>query len=196
MQTSRLRLITLAGIVALAVAVLVVIVRNDRSRDLVLRVEPVDASDTITVYAGGAVAKPGLYSLPRGSRIASLIDLAGTTNQTDLALVQMAAELRDGQQVIVPEHTPTPTARSTFTPAAADGTVVSTPVMTTGPTNINTATAAELEGLPGIGPALAQRIVEYRAAHGPFATVEALADVQGISERMVQDFGDLITVGP
>ncbi len=192
MQISRIRLVTLGAIVALSVAVLVVIVRNDRSRDLVLKVEPVDAGDTITVYVGGAVAKPGLYSLPRGARLASALELAGTSGQADLSSVQMASELRDGQQVLVPGRTPTP-APLIGAATQTEGTATAT---STGPVNINTATAAELDGLPGIGPSLAQRIVDYRTAHGPFATVADLADVQGISDRMVQDFGDLITAGP
>ena len=65
-----------------------------------------------------------------------------------------------------------------------------------GPININTASAAELEALPGIGPALAERIIEYRNEHGPFSTIDALVDVQGVSERMVEDFRDQVTVGP
>ena len=64
------------------------------------------------------------------------------------------------------------------------------------PVDINTATVSELDGLPGIGPALAQRIVEYRSENGPFRTVADLVAVQGISERMVEEMGSRITVGP
>ncbi len=102
---NHLRLLTIGGIIALAIAVLVVIVRGDRSKDLVLRVEPITGNDEITVYAGGAVSVPGLYTLPRGSRLAALLDQAGLADTADVGNLQMATELRDGQQVVVPTQT-------------------------------------------------------------------------------------------
>lgn len=193
METNRTRLLAVGGIVALVVAVTILMLRGDRSRDLVLKVEPVSGNDQITVYAGGAVATPGLYTLPRGSRVASLVDRAGLLDDADSAALQMAAELQDGQQIIVPTRVPASAAPAI---AQTGGSPVAAPSSSTGPVNINTASIAQLDQLPGIGPALAQRIVDYRTAHGPFATVDALAAVQGISDRMVQDLGALITVGP
>lgn len=190
MDRSHIRLLTIGGIIALAIAVVVVIVRGDRSKDLVLRVEPISGNDQITVYAGGAVSVPGLYTLQRGSRLAVLLDQAGLADTADVAKLQMATELRDGQQVIVP--TQTVVSESTVSAATASASVA--PVA--GPINVNTASAAELEALPGIGPALAERIIEYRNEHGPFSTIDALVDVQGVSERMVEDFRDQVTVGP
>ncbi len=189
MDRNHVRLLTIGGIIALAVAVIVVIVRGDRSRDLVLRVEPVNGSGEITVYAGGAVATPGLYTMPRGSRVASLIDQSGLVESADTTKLQMAAELRDGQEIIVPTQSAT-------TPTAAASSTSSPDSVQVGPMNINTASVAELEKLSGIGPTLAQRIVDYRKAHGPFVTVDALANVQGISARMVDEFRNQVTVGP
>ncbi len=189
MDRNHLRLLTIGGIVALAMAVIVVIVRGDRSRDLVLMVEPVNGSGEITVYAGGAVATPGLYTMPRGSRVASLIDQSGLAESADTTKLQMAAELRDGQEIIVPTQ-------SVTTPKAAASPTPSPTTIKAEPVDINTASVAELDQLSGIGPTLAQRIVDYRNAHGPFVTVDALANVQGISARMVDDFRNQVTVGP
>ncbi len=190
MDRHHLRLVTIGGIIALAIAVVIVVVRGDRSKDLVLRVEPISGNDAITVYAGGAVSVPGLYTLPRGSRLAMLLDQAGLADTADVASLQMATELRDGQQIIVP--TQTAVAES----IASIATTASSPTALAGPININTAGASELELLPGIGPSIAQRIVDYRDAHGPYSKVDDLANVQGISQRMVDDFRDQVTVGP
>lgn len=189
MDAKQLRLLTFGGIVALVVAVLVVVMKGDRSRDLVLKIEPVTGNDQITVYAGGAVPSPGLYTLPRGSRVASLIDRSGLLDTADTTSLHMAAELRDGQEVIVPE-------RSTVALATNDTSIPTPKASPNGPINVNTAAAAELEQLSGIGPSLAQRIIDYRNAHGPFAAIEELVKVQGISARMVDDFRDQVTVGP
>ncbi len=187
---NHLRLLTIGGIIALAIAVVVVVVRGDRTKDLVLRVEPITGNDKITVYAGGAVSVPGLYTLPRGARLAALLDQAGLADTADIGNLQMATELRDGEQVVVP----TQTVVAESTSPAVQGSPVSTSA--TGPINVNTASEAELESLPGIGPSLAQRIVDYRNEHGPFASLDELANIQGISERMVDDFRDQVTVGP
>lgn len=189
MDLSRVRLLTIGGIIALTIAVIVVVLRSDRPRDLVLQVEPVTGNDSITVYAGGAVATPGLYTLPRGSRVASLLDQSGLANGADLSQVQMAAQLRDGQELIVPTQ---------ITGAQSQADVVtSTPQFSASlPININSASVAELESLSGVGPSIAQRIIDYRNANGPFSTVDELSNVQGISSRMVDDFRDQVTVGP
>jgi len=185
----HIRLLMLGSFVAVAVAAIVIMVRAENSHDLVLKVEPISASDQITVYAGGAVASPGLYTLPVHARVATLLNQAGVLDSADSSAMQMAAELHDGQQIIVPLRV----AGATPTAVSDNGTPTA---VVTGPININAATLEQLETLPGIGPALAQRILDYRNENGPFTSLEQLASVKGISDRMVDDFRDLVVLGP
>jgi competence protein ComEA len=183
----------LGAVVALAVATIVVFVRGNRSHELVLKVEPISASSEMTVYAGGAVATPGLYTLPLHARVATLLEQAGLLANADQTALQMAAELHDGQQVIVP-------ARTATAPSVASSVIASTAPATPvpsveGPIDVNSATLEQLESLPGIGPALAQRIIDYRNEHGPFGSLDELANVKGISARMVDELRDLATTG-
>lgn len=102
MDRYHIRLLLLGAAVFLTAAVIVIVVRSDRSHDLVLKIEPINAGDEITVFAGGAVATPGLYTLPAHARVATLLAQAGILETADQSTLQMAAELHDGQQVIVP----------------------------------------------------------------------------------------------
>jgi len=196
---NHIRLFVLGVVVAVTVAALVVFVHGDRSHDLVLQVEPIAESSQMTVYAGGAVARPGLYTLPLHARVATLLDQAGLLASSDPAALQLAAELRDGQQVIVPKKSVAAIATQAATGLlSSTGTVTSgTPeTVSPGPIDVNSATLEQLESLPGIGPALAQRIIDYRNEHGPFASLDDLAEVRGISVRMVDGLRDLAIVGP
>lgn len=176
---------------AVIVALVTSALRARSDETVVLNV--VEASDAtmIRVYVGGEVVSPGIYTLDRGSRVAEAIDAAGgKTRRGDISPQQLGAVLQDGDQVIVPEVRPTP--RSTTT-AAADA---STTGERASPIDINSATAAELEALPEIGSKLAERIVEYRETNGQFTSVEQLAEIRGISERMVEVLRPLVTVRP
>ena len=195
---------TLLGAVALTV---VLLLRGRQHDTLVLAVQPVGDASAIRVYVGGAVAEPGLYSLPRGSRVAEALDAAGgATANADTSKLGLAARLQDADQVIVPERRATPppaTIAPSQSPAQGSGDTSppapGIPGATTiplGPIDINSASAAELDGLPGIGPALSQRIVDYRDANGAFQSIEQLADVRGISDTMVEALRPLITLGP
>ena len=148
--------------------------------------EPTPVPARIAVYVSGAVQTPGVYNLPDGSRVDEAIQAAGgPTSAADLARVNLAKRLRDEEQVYVPrvgEASP---------PVAPAGT---TGGSTGGKININTATVTDLDTLPGIGPALAQRIVEHRQAHGPFARIEDLMKVSGIGDKLFERIKDLITV--
>ena len=120
------------------------------------------------VHLASAVQRPGLYEVPASFRVGDLIDAAGGPNaNADTAAVNLAERMRDGQQIYVPLVGEKPVARA----AGADA---------SGPLDVNTATAAQLEQLPGIGPSLSAAIVAYRAEQGPFATLDALAQVPGI----------------
>jgi competence protein ComEA len=198
---------TLLGAVALAV---VLLLRGREHDTLVLEVQPIGDPNAIRVYVGGAVATPGLYTLSRGSRVAEALDAAGgATANADTSKLGLAARLNDADQVIVPERrvaqaTAATTPRTLAQPPPQGGGGTPTPSTTpsdatsepAGPLNINSASAAELEELPGIGPAIAQRIIDYREANGPFQSLDELAQVRGISDAMVEDLQPLITLGP
>jgi competence protein ComEA len=128
------------------------------------------AAGRLVVDVVGAVRRPGLYRLPKGTRVADAVRLAGgSTPRAQLELVNLAAPLADGEQVVVPRA-----GAVAAVPGAAPG---STPAA---PLQLSVATAEQLDGLPGIGPATAAKIVAYRQEHGPFQTVDDLAGVPGI----------------
>ena len=127
---------------------------------------------SVIVDVRGEVAQPGLVTLPAGSRVADAIEKAGgATGSTDG--VNLARVLVDGEQVVV---------GAKATGAGDDGRV-----------SLNTADAAALDALPGIGPVLAQRIVDWREAQGPFASVDALGDVPGIGPSLLGRLTPLVT---
>jgi competence protein ComEA len=140
----------------------------------------------IRVHVSGAVRQPDVYELPAGCIVKDALEAAGgPADDADLDGINLAVELRDQQQVYVPrqgEAVP-------MAPAPVGGGAVS------GPVNINTATAAELETLPGIGPKTADAIVEYREANGSFETIEDIMDVPGIGEGTFEKIRGGITVG-
>lgn len=147
------------------------------------------------VYVSGAVASPGVVRLPEGARAGEAVSAAGgLAADAQSAAVNLAAPLQDGEHLHVPAlgeaapssaPGPADSGAGGAPPAgAADGARI----------DINAADAATLESLPGIGPALAQRIVEHRAAKGPFRSVEDLLDVSGIGERTLARFRERIEV--
>jgi competence protein ComEA len=148
---------------------------------------------SITVDVRGAVNKPGVYTLPLGSRVQDALILAGdVTSNADTRPLNLARKLNDGEQIYVltlGEATPTVVA----TPGR--GAQLNAPTRTpAGKININTATLAELDTLPGIGPAIAQRIIDYRTQNGNFKTIEDLKKVRGIGDALFNQIKDLITV--
>jgi competence protein ComEA len=137
----------------------------------------------LAVYVTGAVLNPGVYYLPEESRVQDALDAAGgPTSEADLDLVNLAQRIHDEDQIHFPE------VGEEVIPSRSTG------ILEAGLVNINTAGAAELEELPGIGPALAQCIIDYRETHGPFATIEEIMDVQGIGQGVFADIEELITV--
>ncbi len=135
---------------------------------------------TLIVQVVGAVAAPGVYELPSGSRVLDAIDLAGgLSDSADPASLNLARIVDDGEQILVGEM------------GRAGGT---SPASTNNRININRATTADLEGLPRIGPALAERIVAYRDDNGPFPSVDALLDVPGIGQLTLDGMRDHLTL--
>jgi competence protein ComEA len=128
--------------------------------------------------------------LASGSRACDALSAAGgATKDACLDLVNLAAPVTDGQQLHIPSRAEV-AAQSYST--AGGGPVTKA----AGPLNLNRATVAQLTGLPGIGPVLAARVVAHRTAHGPFATVDDLLDVQGIGASKLADLRPLVTVSP
>ena len=157
-------------------------------------------SGSVVVHVTGAVARPGVVTLRAGSRVADAVDAAGGASaDADTEQLNLARVLTDGEQIRVPRvgevlPDPVPQPGGAATPGA--GTAPGKPGAgsASGTVNINTASASELEKLPGIGPALAQRIVEYRDSHGPFASVDSLTDVPGIGKAKLEALREQATV--
>jgi competence protein ComEA len=150
---------------------------------------PTATSGPVQVYVSGAVAHPEIYILPAGSIVRDALESAGgPIESADLSRVNLAAPLSEGQQVHVPAlgESPPPSTNNT----TEDGLAI------LGPVNINTASQPELETLPGIGPAIAERIITYRETNGPFALIEDIQNVSGIGPATFEEIKDLITVGP
>lgn len=139
------------------------------------------AGSVIYVHILGQVARPGLYTLHDGDRGVDIVAAAGGfTPDADPASLNLARFLSDGEQIVVPAVGEAPVAA---TGAGADGTV-----------NLNTADATALETLPRIGPAMAQRILDWRDDNGRFTAVEDLLDVPGIGQATFEGLRDLVTV--
>jgi competence protein ComEA len=147
--------------------------------------QPTATPSPVRVYVTGAVQRPrNSITLPPGSRVEDAIAAAGgALDDADLDRINLASRLNDGDQI----HVPTVGQESPVELPTASG--------SGGLININTATIQELETLPRIGPAVAQRIVEYREASGPFPDVEALTNVSGIGPSTLDELRELITVG-
>jgi competence protein ComEA len=148
-----------------------------------------DAEDAaprkVVVHVVGAVREPGLYTLAEGSRIDDAVQKAGGPRpKAALELVNLAAPVADGQQVVVPAQSGSAgaPAAAASVPGAAAG----------GPVHLNTATLEELDALPGVGPVTAQKILDYRAAKGAFSSVDELDAVPGIGPARLEQLKPLV----
>lgn len=146
---------------------------------------------SIVVHVVGRVNRPGLVTLPAGSRVADAINAAGgLLRRTDPATVNLARALSDGEQLNVGSDS---VAASASSPAgggaASSGGSGASPVV-----DLNAATPEQLDALPGVGPVLAQRIVDYRTQNGRFTAVEDLRQVSGIGEKKYADLAPLVRV--
>lgn len=150
----------------------------------------------LRVYVSGEVVSPAVYALPAGSIVDDAVRAAGGfTTEADPIAINLAQALSDGMQITVPSRAaalPTPPPISAPPAVRTEGITVNLG----GLVNINTASSAELEALPGIGPSTAAQIITFREANGPFQTIEAIMDVPGIGDGKFSAMKDLISVGP
>jgi competence protein ComEA len=131
----------------------------------------------VYVHVAGAVRRPGLLRVAADTRVATALERAGgPTARADLIAVNLAAKVQDGQQIVVPVKG---AASQASDPSGA-------------PAHLSTATAEQLDEIDGIGPTLAERIVEYRDAHGGFRSIEDLAQVDGIGEKRLATLRDAL----
>ncbi len=158
-----------------------------------------DATPTVTptpaplrVYVSGAVQSPGVYRLPPDSLVVDAIEKAGgESDEADLVAINLAHPLADGEQIYVPTREETTTSPAPIVPAVKTIAGGASPNDAhSSPIDINTATEEELESLPGIGPAMAQRIIEGR----PYGAVEDLLNVKGIGEAKLDKMRPYVTV--
>lgn len=159
--------------------------------------DPVDAptSAAVVVHVLGAVRRPGVVDVRAGDRVLDAIAAAGgTTDDAELAGVNLARVLADGEQLYVPRVGEVPPSAMGGTGGVGAGTATGTGAAGSGLVNINTADASALETLAGVGPALASRIIAWRDANGPFRSVDELLAVSGIGEKTLAGFRDQVTV--
>lgn len=143
------------------------------------------AAATLVVHVVGAVRRPGLYRLPEGSRIDDAIRKAGGARaRADLGLINLAAPVADGQQVLVPRRAS----------PGAPPVEVGVPAAPAGPVQLNTATLEQLDALPGVGPVTAQKILAYREEHGAFQSVDELDAVPGIGPTRLEELRQLVAL--
>ncbi len=207
---SRRALVGLALVVLVAILVALVVVWQAQpaaqAAPRVRRVAPAPVETAgptavagpaeVVVHVVGAVRRPGLVRLPTGSRVADAVRAAGgVTDSGRTASVNLARPLVDGEQLVVqrrggPVVVGAP-GGAVPAPGAAAGAAAAGPAA---PVDLNAATLDVLDGLPGIGPVLAQRILDWRAAHGRFASVDELGEVSGIGEATLADLRPLVSV--
>ncbi len=175
LNTNPIWMLVLGILIGLfASAVILLLSRPPRGQAIELL--PAPSNPTIVVHVSGAVAAPGLYELASGSRTQEAIDLAGgPLEEAYIERINLALELRDGQQVYVPSS------------AELFGEALF-------PININLAGLDELTELPGIGPVSAQAIIDYRFEYGPFESIEDIQDVPGIGPNTYKNLEDLIDI--
>jgi len=183
--------------VAVAMGLLVLWINRPQSHPIVISTPVPTATPTVAltptpaplrVYVTGAVNEPDVYILSPGSIVKDAVLAAGGgTDDADLNRVNLALQVYDQQQVYVPR-------KGEETSPIALPTEPSLPASAAAKVNINSASSEELDALPGIGPAIAQRVVDYRTENGPFATTEDIMKVKGIGPATFAELEDWITV--
>lgn len=195
---SRAELVALIGVVAITVAGAGTWYLRSLPKPVEVRASPErppapapgatpSPAAVILVDVAGWVRRPGVYEFTEGSRVIDAVQAAGGARPgAFLQSLNLAAPLVDGTQILVPKEGAPP-------PAPVGG-EVGGGVSTGGLVNVNTATAIDLETLPGVGEVIAQAIVDYRTQNGPFSSVDQLLDVTGIGDATLENIRELVTV--
>ena len=186
--------LSIVGIIAFVVIYVILKRPETASPPLAITLQPRPTDEpatptpaTINVYVSGAVKKPDVYALPLNSIVKDALTAAGgATADADLDRINLATRLADQMQVYVPRQ-------GEVAPPLQNGLV---PGAATGKINLNTASVEELDQLPGIGPAIAKAIIDYRTKNGPFKQIEDINAVKGIGDALFEKIKDQITVGP
>src|SRR4051794_11137870 len=145
-----------------------------------------EGGSRVTIDVAGAVKKPGVYRLSSSQRVEDALERAGgPTRRADLSQINRAAKLEDGRQILVPARA----SKSTTSAAAPTGTAAPNQ-----PVNLNTATLEQLDTLDGVGPATAQKILDFRTEHGGFGSVDELDQIPGIGEKRLAALRDRVRV--
>ncbi|MDQ6604460.1 MAG: ComEA family DNA-binding protein [Chloroflexota bacterium] len=214
---SRRRGLILSAVAALVVAAIYVLLRQRNVPDLLVQSDE-GWQPEVRAAVGGEVGNPGTYMLRGDARLSDLVAAAGGyTDKAERAALNPAARVSDGMEYIIPVQTarlasatarasvsanasPPPNVGTTAAPSPPVSPTQQTATKKTpsapGRININTASQGELEALPAIGPAIAQRIIDDRTANGPYKQIEDLARVRGVSARTVEQLRERITVAP
>ena len=193
MSVTRIGL-TIVGLVAAVAVVYALFQALDQRTAPPIVIEDAAATLPVVIEVRGEVEAPGVYELSPGARLQDAIAAAGgLTEHADLSTVNLARRLRDGELIVIFAR---PALGSTPMVPSAGAADASAPQDRRARIDINSATAEELEALPGVGDVTAARIIAYRQQHGPFRTVDDLIHVQGISDRTIDEFRDLVTTGP
>jgi competence protein ComEA len=193
-RIAQVAFLSIVGIVVLVVIYVILKRPEPASPPLVITLQPRPTAEpatptpaAINVYVSGAVNQPDVYALPLNAIVKDAILAAGgATADADLDRINLATRLADQMQVYVPR-------KGEAAVPISNGAV---PGAATAKININTASVAELDKLPGIGPSIAQAIIDYRTTNGPFQQIEDINNVKGIGDALFAKIKDQITVGP
>jgi len=162
-----------------------------------IKLLPAPTKEPIAVHIIGAVPRPGLYEFAEGARVQDAIDAAGgLLASANIDSINLAALLEDGQQLTIPYkdgEAPAVTTEEDDTLVLPGSTEEPSSQTSEELININTASVEELDSLPGIGPTIAQRIIDYRDENGPFQTIEDILNVSGVGPSTFDQIKDLIT---
>lgn len=181
----------LIGILFGLAAAGIILLVADQPHGQPVRLVPAATAAVVTVHVDGEVISPGVYQLPVGSRVQDAVQKAGgLTALADPGSINLAAPLSDGTKITV-----LAVKKSVGSPSV-DTTPTASPITIYNPIDLNTATAAILDQLPGIGPTRAEQIVAYREAHGLFSSIDDLQNIDGIGPSIIEEIRPYLVLNP